>query len=102
MKLDDLRARLRADKRALKKKKPKARAAREALVLAGWCAKCRMPREPANLTDPDVAEIIRESEGTTPFDESRATHAFRCRECRIIWLAGPLGSSAGIEQGDTE
>jgi hypothetical protein len=79
MKLDDLRARLRADKRAITKPKERPKPKRRYR-----CSKCRKPREPANLTDPDVAEIIRESSGTRP------THAYRCRECRIIWLACPV------------
>lgn len=81
MKLDDLRARLRKGMRrkALKNPpKPKRKRLR--------CSKCGRPRELASLTDPDVAEIVREN----PHPQGEPIGAYRCRACGIIWLVGPI------------
>jgi hypothetical protein len=85
MKLDQLRKRLRKDRPPTKA--PIEAATRKTRKVRLRCSKCRGPRVPAQLTDPDVAEIIREhpsARGTAP------TAAYRCNPCGIIWLVGPL------------
>lgn len=80
MKLDDLRTRLRKGERP--KPAPQAKRAPKRKRLR--CSKCRRPRELASLSDPDVAEIIRENPKSAP------EAAYRCRACGIIWLVGPI------------
>jgi hypothetical protein len=82
MKLDRLRKRLRKDRPPPKA----AKVAKRKVRLR--CSKCRGPRMPASLTDPDVAEIIREHPSAHGMPEA----AFRCTPCGIIWLVGPIVS----------
>lgn len=84
MKLDQLRKRLRKD-RPQAPAKALSKGTKRKLRLR--CSKCRGPRVPAKLTDPDVAEIIREHPSAT---HKPPTAAYRCKACRIIWLVGPL------------
>lgn len=83
MKLDRLRKRLRKDRPAPPPKKDSKKPKRKTRLR---CSKCRKPREPAKLTDPDVAEIIRENDHPHGLPEA----AFRCRACGIVWLVGPI------------
>lgn len=83
MKLDDLRARLRKGVASKKAKRPKAK---PPTVKRLRCSKCRRPREVAKLTDPDVAEIVRDN----PHPHGEPIGAYRCRACRIVWLIDPI------------
>lgn len=87
MKLDRLRQRLREDKPQAPPKKDSSKTPKRSKAKRrNRCNKCRKPRELAKLTDPDVAEIIRENDHPHGLPEA----AFRCRTCGIIWLVGPI------------